>query len=170
MADLDILKALRDPGLTIQALPEPSTMTSANQMVPVHGRRMSGSEEWIDDFELLKDLQDSEPNIHVLTEPLPTTTTTPQQNHICADHADSSYRATVMKLTAIENWIELLETPFKSCIFLAKGNWQARQAATAISIARGRKTCVLSEKTCWACVAEQHQGVAQCDQVVTFIA
>jgi len=43
-----------------------------------------------------------------------------------AIHEESGYEASGMKLTAIENWLGLLEEPTKSCIFLAEDNWQAR--------------------------------------------
>lgn len=169
MADLDILKALRDPKLHVQGLPKPPTKKPAKQNVPlVNGQRIFESEEWVDgskspEYSQNED-EDEDPK-----EPSSNTTIIPHQGCTCANHADSSYRGAPLKLIAIENWIELLEAPSESCIFLGKGNWQARQAAMAISIARQRKTCVLSERTCWACIVEQYQGISTGSQVVTFI-
>ncbi|KAF6814105.1 hypothetical protein CMUS01_12709 [Colletotrichum musicola] len=62
------------------------------------------------------------------------------------------YQHADLPLVPIENWDELLETTFRSCIFLAQGNWQARLAATMISIVQKRRVCLLPQQVCWACV------------------
>lgn len=132
---------------------------------------MEGPSEWVADLDILKALRDPSLNIDIryLKAQL-STSNEPSQETICGRHKDVTYNAEVLKLTAIENWIELLETPVGNSIFLAKGNWQARQAATAISIARGRHTCVLHDNTCWACIADQYYQLRQSGQVITFIA
>jgi hypothetical protein len=167
MADLDILKALQNRSLTIQTPPKPPTVICTDPTTST--QQQQSNEKKYDESELSRNLSAPGPTIQAPTEPLPSVPTMPQRDRICEVHENSNYLQQEFKLTAIENWIELLETPFKSCIFLANGNWQARQAATAISIARGRKTCVLSEKTCWACVVEQYPGIMR-NEVVTFIA
>ena len=70
----------------------------------------------------------------------------PAQDALYTFHPNSTYKQTKLGLVAIENWMEILHTQTKSCIFLAKGNWQARQAATAISMAKGRRTYMLSKR------------------------
>lgn len=172
MADLDILKTLGDPALSIHSCPKPPTASLETPRRPEASApqaRASGSEDLIDAFESLETLGDVVVDDQI-TDLSTDKSAIPQQGRECVKHADSSYQNAPLTLTAIENWIELLEAPSKSCIVLAQGNWQARQAATAISIAKKRKTCVLPETICWACVVERHQGLARNDHVVTFIA
>ena len=69
----------------------------------------------------------------------------------CQDHNRNSV-VTVQSFTAIDNWYGLIdapETPFS--IVRAHQNWQARLAATTISIALGYETVVLSDEPCWCC-------------------
>jgi len=69
----------------------------------------------------------------------------------CQDHKHNSAVA-AHNFTAIDNWLSLIdtpETPFS--IVRAHRNWQARLAATTISIALGYETVVLSDHPCWAC-------------------
>ncbi|KAF2662593.1 hypothetical protein K491DRAFT_584819 [Lophiostoma macrostomum CBS 122681] len=139
-------------------------------VVSVHGRGLEGPSEWIADLDILKALRDSSLNFDNYSRDPSSMTENSNHETICARHTNTTYNADVLKLIAIENWIELLETRAENNIFLAKGNWQARQAATAISIAQGRKTCVLQGITCWACVAEQYEQVRQSGQIITFIA
>lgn len=139
-------------------------------VVSVHGRGLEkGSGEWVADLDILKALQDTSLRIDS-TNKVPSVVKGPKEHYAsCDQHEDTAYNAEVFKLTTMENWIELLETPVGNSIFLAMGNWQARQAATAISIAKGRETCVLRDETCWSCISE-HYELLRPDGAVTFIA
>lgn len=56
------------------------------------------------------------------------------------------------QITCIDNWLELVDTPEKQiCLVRAHKNWQARLAATSLSIQIGFETLVLSEDVCWSC-------------------
>lgn len=170
MADLDILKSLRNPELQFQTLYQSPTVDTPKQVVLHKEQQSSTLEEYVENFDSEQYLHGSDSGSPISENVKPDVTKAPEKNQICPAHNDSSYHGTKLKLTAIENWIELLETPTKSSIFLGEGNWQARQAATAISIARGRRTCILSESTCWTCVTEQYPEVLDNNQAVIFIA
>jgi len=69
----------------------------------------------------------------------------------CPDHNHDSER-TAYGVTAIDNWYGLIDAPEAPLsIVRAYKNWQARLAATTISIALGYETVVLSDKPCWCC-------------------
>ncbi|KAF2681915.1 hypothetical protein K458DRAFT_371176 [Lentithecium fluviatile CBS 122367] len=55
------------------------------------------------------------------------------------------------KFVTIDSWEELLDSPTEIGVVRARGNWQARLAAAAISIQRGHETRIVPEKTCWSC-------------------
>lgn len=56
------------------------------------------------------------------------------------------------QIMCIDNWLELMATPEEQiCLVRAHKNWQARLAATSLSIQKGFKTLVLSEDVCWSC-------------------
>lgn len=170
MADLNIMKALNDPELIFQVMFEPSAARSGIKATMDDVTRGPTPEEVPNDFDPEFYVQESEIASAPIKQLLEEATQTSTQETLCMLHSDSTYERAELELVAIENWMELLHTQTKSCIFLARGNWQARQAATAISMAKGRKTCILSEKTCWACIADYFPNVATGDQMVTFIA
>ena len=58
-------------------------------------------------------------------------------------------------ITALDNWDELLLAPTNTSIVRAHGNWQARLAATAVCISRGRSTFILTSNPCWDCVTRE---------------
>ena len=55
------------------------------------------------------------------------------------------------KFVAIDSWEELLDSPTEVGVVRARGNWQARLAAAALSIQRGHETRIVPESTCWLC-------------------
>lgn len=55
-------------------------------------------------------------------------------------------------LVSLDCWDEFLDLPRSAGIFRANGNWQARLAAAAASIQRGKKTFVLPKNPCLQCV------------------
>ncbi|KAF2252905.1 hypothetical protein BU26DRAFT_515325 [Trematosphaeria pertusa] len=55
------------------------------------------------------------------------------------------------KFVTIDSWEELLDSPTEIGVVRARGNWQARLAAAALSIQQGHETRVVPEKTCWSC-------------------
>ncbi|KAH5442970.1 hypothetical protein HBI23_168910 [Parastagonospora nodorum] len=152
MADLDIMKALRDPALHFQTLFESCAAQTTIEL------------------EAEQCMQDSKTSLPLPEQLQVGAAYTSAQDPLCMIHMDSTYESSKLELLAVENWMELLHTQTNSCIFLAQGNWQARQAATAVSMAKGRKTCILSEKTCWACIADQFPYALKDGQMVTFIA
>ncbi|PVH91970.1 hypothetical protein DM02DRAFT_498552, partial [Periconia macrospinosa] len=52
------------------------------------------------------------------------------------------------KFVAIDSWEELLDSPTEIGVVRARGNWQARLAAAALSIECGHETRVVPETTC----------------------
>lgn len=56
------------------------------------------------------------------------------------------------RIISIDNWLQLIEPPEERLALVrAHKNWQARLAATALSIQKGFFTVVLPEKVCWEC-------------------
>lgn len=150
-------------------------------VVSVHGRGLEGPSEWVADLDILRALRDpsltvDDPFRTPSRKTLPSLAGESNDNTCCKlsgekHHKVTTYDKEALKLTAVESWIELLQTQEENTIFLAKGNWQARQAATAISIAKGRKTCVLRDDTCWPCIAKQcEEWTLQSGMPTTFIA
>lgn len=64
-------------------------------------------------------------------------------------------------LTAIENWTELRQIEKEDCIVLAKGNWQARLAATILCIAQRRLICPLEDPVCWRCIGTMYEDLGE---------
>ena len=58
-------------------------------------------------------------------------------------------------LTSIQSWAEFLERPEERGIVQAYQNWQARLAATSVSLAQNHHTLVFSDDICWSCVYEE---------------
>ncbi|KAH8590981.1 hypothetical protein B0O99DRAFT_520401 [Bisporella sp. PMI_857] len=58
------------------------------------------------------------------------------------------------ELVSIDCWDEIFDSPSSTGIVRAYGNWQARLAAAAASIQRGKRTLVLPHKPCLQCIGE----------------
>lgn len=55
-------------------------------------------------------------------------------------------------MTSIQNWLELIDELDKTiCLVQAHGNWEARLAASSISVAKGHRTIIAPETVCWEC-------------------
>ncbi|KAL8686088.1 MAG: hypothetical protein Q9218_007355 [Villophora microphyllina] len=68
-----------------------------------------------------------------------------------AVHAEPTH--TQPKLTCIDNWLGLVNTPEeRGSLLRAHRNWQARLAAASISLALGHDTVILPEEVCWHCL------------------
>ena len=121
-------------------------------VISVHGKG-----EWIADLDVLKALRHSS----LLFRPFKATIDTvchslstlsqPSMSTCDAGHP-VAYQQERWSLIALENWMEFLEHPSEDSILLARGNWQARLAATAICIAQGRPVYVLTDHVCWVCI------------------
>lgn len=94
------------------------------------------SGEWMADLDILKALIS------------PSLTAIEQQPHCKSSPAGSvpSY-----DLVAIDNWQELLDAPDEVSVVRAHGNWQARLAATVISVVLRHPTIVFQGHGCWSC-------------------
>ena len=58
----------------------------------------------------------------------------------------------VSQIISIDNWLQLIEPPEERLALVRDhNNWQARLAATALSVQKGFLTVVLPEKVCWQC-------------------
>lgn len=56
------------------------------------------------------------------------------------------------QIMCIDNWLELIDAPEEQiCLVRAHKNWQARLAATSLSLQIGFETLVLPENLCWGC-------------------
>ncbi|KAL8698815.1 MAG: hypothetical protein Q9224_001680 [Gallowayella concinna] len=70
-------------------------------------------------------------------------------------------------ITCIDNWFSLIDDPeVKVSLVRAHGNWQARLAASSISIALGSPTLILPYNVCWKCF---DSGVSRYDSRVIAI-
>jgi hypothetical protein len=68
-------------------------------------------------------------------------------------HEQTLAREDLGKYVAIDNWEELLDSPLEVGVLRAKGNWQARLAAAALSVQLGHETRILPEDVCWTCAS-----------------
>ncbi|KAI9682572.1 MAG: hypothetical protein M1822_006870 [Bathelium mastoideum] len=66
-------------------------------------------------------------------------------------------RSRWVKVVSIDSWIEYLDTPLKSCVIRAKGNWTARLAFAAAMRGREENALIAAGEICWACVHEVSQ-------------
>lgn len=57
-------------------------------------------------------------------------------------------------LTSLDCWDEFFDSPRSVGIFRASNNWQARLAATAASIQKGKRTLVLPPRPCLQCLGK----------------
>ena len=74
---------------------------------------------------------------------------------LCSDPSHTNLAAPKHQLTCIDNWFELLD-PLKTeyqnlTLVRAHQNWQARLAATVLSVALGHVTLILPPEICWEC-------------------
>ncbi|KAK7911106.1 hypothetical protein PG985_013587 [Apiospora marii] len=61
------------------------------------------------------------------------------------------------ELIALDTWEEFLDRPSEDSVLRARRNWQARLAATALSVARGDLTILLGDQPCWTCCEEERR-------------
>ena len=75
------------------------------------------------------------------------------------------------QMTSIENWLTLVDEVDEHInLVQAHGNWEARLAATAISIAKGHLTFVHPEKLCWeCCIDEISESDPACQTVIVIM-
>jgi hypothetical protein len=62
----------------------------------------------------------------------------------------------LFNVTAIENWDEILDSPAAPAVFKTHGNWQARLAATCISVGLKHNVLLFHNHGCWHCA---HQAM-----------
>lgn len=118
-----------------------------------------GRGKWIADLDVWSALQPSHKLLRVrCTSPLSTAITvypfSRTSTHICDRGHVKTYCCKRRQLKSLENWMEVLDNPPSDTIFLAKGNWQARLAATSFFVRQGLRTCVVDENVCWQCVED----------------
>lgn len=71
----------------------------------------------------------------------------------CVGDSQCKPRTERSPATCIDNWLELIDAPEENVSLVrAHKNWQARLAATSISIQMGYNTVVLSDEVCPACL------------------
>ena len=121
-------------------------------IVSVHDRG-----KWIADLDVLGSLEKAMPSLDSLS----------SRTH-CLTHSESV--EPLHRPICIDNWLELIEgsdSPYN--VVRAHGNWQARLAATALSVARSDVskciTVVCVDELCWACV-NQFSGASLNPRVV----
>ncbi|TGJ82730.1 hypothetical protein E0Z10_g6029 [Xylaria hypoxylon] len=68
----------------------------------------------------------------------------------CKDHSMHGGPTVI----SIDNFAEMLVPPNQPGIIRAKGNWQARLAATALCLAKGYRVVIKAPGTCLACVVD----------------
>jgi hypothetical protein len=77
------------------------------------------------------------------------------------------------EVTSIENWEELLDPPKNAAVIKVHGNWQARLAATAVSVGLGHQTIIFQGHGCWDCgrktlqllEKEEQEGSKVCEPI-----
>jgi len=102
-------------------------------VVSVHERG-----EWVADLDILKALGDHQLLIR-------------RDDLHCpyvAEELAAPCEPTKERIVSLQSWTEFLERPPHRSIFQAHNNWQARLAATAVSIAQGHKAILLPKTVC----------------------
>lgn len=94
--------------------------------------------KWLGDLNILQSLQSS--SMSKLVYPIRCTHT--------------AFKALTWRMTAVDNWDELLDEPKNACIVRARRNWIARLAFICICHQLGRRTIVLPDDVCWECSAD----------------
>ena len=122
-------------------------------VVSVHG-----SGKWVADLDVLKALK--HPSLLLRSKATAKDSISPaKRSQVSISTCDAGhsvlYKQDHWNLLALENWMELLEQTSQNSILLAKGNWQARLAATSICIAQGRPVYLLSDQACWTCIESE---------------
>ena len=81
---------------------------------------------------------------------------------LCTDqHHNATTLSSTHSITCIENWLELIdELDRQICMVQAHRNWEARLAATSISIAKSHHTIIAPEKICWECFGDAINQIA----------
>lgn len=68
-------------------------------------------------------------------------------------------RGQKFEMTCIDNWLELIDAPEENVSLVrAHKNWQARLAATSISVRMGFNTVVLPETVCYDCLYQSRSS------------
>ncbi|KAI4255102.1 MAG: hypothetical protein LQ352_002731 [Teloschistes flavicans] len=81
------------------------------------------------------------------------------KQHVKTTHAP-------LKLTCIDSWLGLMNAPAERVSLLrANRNWQARLAASSISLALGHETVILPHDVCWHCLY-QHASCARFGKII----
>ena len=95
------------------------------------------SGKWIADLNVLDTFRSS--NLHFIP--------------LCADqHHDSRAVHRSYRPSSLENLLQLVDKPDEHvCLVQTQGNWEARLAASSISVAKEYPTIIAPEKWCWDC-------------------
>ena len=96
--------------------------------------------KWVADLDILKALESARlSRVQLLND---------QDDHTgCRHEYENSHQ-----LTSIRSWTEFLERPERESIVCMHSNWQARLAATTLSIAQSHRAIILPKEVCWGCV------------------
>jgi hypothetical protein len=73
-------------------------------------------------------------------------------SHSCSSR--SGYNRDIIRLTAIDNWDELLDSPLGAGIVRANANWTARLATTVAALQKGHPVCIINGDACWECMRD----------------
>jgi hypothetical protein len=110
--------------------------------------------KWIADLDILKSLRESSLLFRPPTKKVPDLCSMPPGEEPPGEDAPNGIAESIKKtLTVLESWPEFLERPERNSIFMADNNWQAKLAATSITIAQGCEAHILSKDPCWSCVS-----------------
>ncbi|KAL9579554.1 MAG: hypothetical protein Q9212_005043 [Teloschistes hypoglaucus] len=81
-----------------------------------------------------------------------------------SQHTETSHAPP--KLTCIDSWLGLINAPAERVSLLrANRNWQARLAASSISLALGHETVILPDDVCWHCL-HQHASSSRFEKII----
>jgi hypothetical protein len=73
-------------------------------------------------------------------------------SHSCSSR--SGYNRDIIRLTAIDNWDELLDSPLGAGIVRANANWTARLSTTVAALQKGHPVCIINGDACWECMRD----------------
>jgi hypothetical protein len=111
MADLNIMKALKDPELELQTMLNPPAAGSATETAISVVTPDPTLEESLNDFDPEQYVEDTELAASSPEQLPKEAIQPPAQDALCTFHPNSTYKQTELELVAIENWMEQLHLP-----------------------------------------------------------
>lgn len=75
----------------------------------------------------------------------------PIKENVMCSHTSLEKNAPTSEIISVDSWSEFLNQPTDAIVLRAHRNWEARLAASVLSVAHSNLTVVFGNQPCWAC-------------------